>query len=160
MRLIQHIIISTCVSALVWVVFRSFTAALACFVTGVFLDIDHLIDYAINYGWRIRLRHMFKVFKYEAFENLCLFLHSWEFIIIYLVLLWLVDWKPVAVGAVIGIVIHLFIDHFFNNHSRLAYFLSYRIFHRFSAKHYYGAKEYRRRLKQQRAARSINKEVK
>jgi len=149
MKLIHHIAISIGVSALVWAIFRSSTAALACFLTGVFLDIDHLVDYVINYGWRIRVKHVFHAFEYEAFENIIIFLHSWEFIFIYLALLWLVDWKPVAIGAVIGIIVHLLLDHFFNNHSKLAYFLSYRLFHRFSGKHFYGDAEYRKRIKRQ-----------
>lgn len=149
MKLIQHIAISIGVSALVWACFRSSAAAMACFLTGVFLDIDHLIDYVVNYGLQFRVKRFFKAFEYEAFENIFIFLHSWEFIIIYLVLLWLIDWKPVAIGAVIGIIVHLLLDHFFNNHSKWAYFLSYRLFHRFSGKHFYGADEYNRRVKHQ-----------
>lgn len=151
MKLGYHIAVSAGVSILVWALFRSTAAAAACFLTGVFLDIDHLIDYVFNYGWRVRRKRFFQAFEYEAFENIFLFLHSWEFIVIYLVLLWLVDWKPVALGAVIGVFVHLSLDHFFNDHSRLAYFLSFRLFHRFSAKHFYGSAEYRKRLKNNRA---------
>lgn len=147
MKVIHHIVISIGVSALVWAIFRSSTAALACFLTGVFMDIDHLIDYAVNYGLRFKVKHFFDAFEYEAFENIFVFLHSWEFIVIYLAILWLIDWKPVAIGAVTGILVHLLLDHFFNDHSRFAYFISYRLFHRFSAKHFYGDKEYHKRLK-------------
>lgn len=146
--------ISIGASALVWALFRSSPAAIACFLTGVFLDIDHLIDYALNYGFRLRIRQFFRAFEFESFENIFLFLHSWEFIVIYLVLLWLVDWKPVVIGALIGFCLHLLLDHFFNDHSKLAYFLSYRLFHRFSGKHFYGAKEYRKRRKHQRATKT------
>jgi len=150
MKPIYHIAISSCVSVLVWLIFRSFSATAACFVTGIFLDIDHLIDYAVNYGLRFRGRHFFKAFEYEAFENIFLFLHSWEFVAIYLALLWIINWKPVAIGAGIGIIVHLLVDHFFNDHSKLAYFFSYRLLHGFSAKHFYGAAEYRKRLKYNR----------
>lgn len=150
MRFVQHVAVSIVVSALVWLFLRSFTAALACFLTGVFLDIDHLIDYIWNYGWKVKTRHFFKSFEFEVFENIVVFLHSWEFIAVYLAILWLVNWQPVAIGALIGIFTHLLLDHFFNGHSRFAYFLSYRLRHGFSAKHFYGAKEYRRRLKRQR----------
>jgi hypothetical protein len=149
MKVTHHIVISLGVSALVWTVFRSSTAALACFLTGVFMDIDHLIDYMIHCGPRFNVKRFFRVFEYETFENIFVFLHSWEFIVIYLALLWLIDWKPVAIGAVIGIFVHLLLDHFFNDHSKWAYFLSYRLFHRFSAKHFYGDKEYQKRLKRQ-----------
>ena len=149
MKVTHHIIISLGVSAIVWAIFRSSTAALACFLTGVFMDIDHLIDYMIHCGPRFNVKRFFRVFEYETFENIFVFLHSWEFIVIYLALLWLIDWKPVAIGAVIGIFVHLLLDHFFNDHSKWAYFLSYRLFHRFSAKHFYGDKEYQKRLKRQ-----------
>jgi len=154
MKLAYHIALSVVVSAVVWALFRSVAATAACFLTGVFLDLDHLIDYVINYGWRIRIRHLFRAFEYEAFENIFVFLHSWEFIAIYLVLLWLINWKPVALGAVIGIFAHLLFDNLFNEHSALGYFLSFRILHRFSAKHFYGAKEYRKRLKHRRKSKT------
>ena len=154
MRPIQHIAVSIVASALVWAFFRDTTAAIACFLTGVFIDIDHLIDYAFNYGLRFRVRHFFSAFRYEALENIFVFLHSWEFIVIYLAFLWLVDWKPVAVGAVIGIFVHLLMDHFFNDHSRFAYFLSYRIFHKFSARHFYGPEEHNKRLKRRETTES------
>ncbi len=150
MKLIQHVAISIGVSALVWAVFRSSTAAADCFLTGVFLDIDHLLDYVINYGPRFKIKHFFTVFEFEAIENIYLFLHSWEFIVIYLALLWLIDWKPVAIGAVIGIVLHLLLDHFFNAHGKFAYFISYRLFHRFSGRHFYGEKEYHKRTERQK----------
>ena len=149
MRPIQHIAVSIVVSALVWAFYRDTTAAIACFLAGVFIDLDHLIDYTVNFGLRFRVKHFLKAFKYEAFENIFLFLHSWEFIVIYFALLWLIDWKPVAVGAGIGMLVHLLLDHFFNKHSRFAYFLSYRLFHRFSAKHFYGPEEHNRRIKRQ-----------
>lgn len=153
MKLVQHIAISAVVAALVWVLFRSVAASAACFLAGVFLDIDHLIDYVYNYGWNIRPKRLFRAFEYEVFENIFLFLHSWEFVAVYLVFLWLINWQPVAMGALIGIGVHLFLDHFFNKHSVFAYFISYRLRHGFSARHFYGAKEYRQRLKQQRKSR-------
>jgi len=150
MKLAYHIALSAATSALVWAVFRSVSATAACFLTGVFLDLDHVIDYVVNYGWRIRIRHLFRAFEYETFENLFLFLHSWEFVAVYLVFLWLINWKPVAIGAVVGILTHLLFDHFFNAHSAFGYFLSYRIRHGFSGKHFYGAREYRKRLKRKK----------
>lgn len=147
MRPIHHIAVSAAVSALVWAFLRDATAAAVCFLTGILMDLDHLIDYAYNYGPRFRLKHFFSAFRYEAFENIFVFLHSWEFIALYFAILWLIDWQPVALGAVIGVAVHLGLDHFFNEHSRFAYFLSYRIFHGFSARHFYGPEEHARRIK-------------
>ena len=150
MKVAHHAVISAAVSAGVWAGLNSPAAGLACFLTGVLLDIDHALDYVLNFGWRLRPSHFFSSFKYEAFDNIVVFLHSWEFIVVYLALLWFMNWEPVAIGAVVGILLHISLDHIFNAHSRLAYFLSYRLWHNFSAKHFYGAREYRKRLKRTR----------
>ena len=67
-----------------------------------------------------------------------------------------IDWQPVALGAVIGVAVHLGLDHFFNEHSRFAYFLSYRVFHGFSASHFYGPAEHARRIKRQEKQGAID----
>lgn len=156
---VQHITVSAVVSALLWAFLRDATAAGVCFLTGVFMDLDHLIDYAYNYGPRFRLKHFFSAFKHEAFENIFVFLHSWEFIALYVAVLWIINWQPVVMGAVIGVAVHLCFDHLFNKHSRFAYFLSYRIFHGFSARHFYGPEEHACRIKRkQDQAQTKNKQ--
>ncbi len=147
MKLQYHIVISLVISALVWLWLRSATAALACFLAGVFVDLDHVVDYCLKYGVRVRPRHLFHVFEHEVFDNIFLFFHAWEWIPIALVILWLIDWKPAVLGLVIGFSFHLVLDHLFNGHNRWAYFFTYRMAHGFAGRHYYGAREYRKRLK-------------
>lgn len=147
MKLPHHIAVSIVVSALVWLWLRSATAALACFGAGVFVDLDHVIDYVLQYGHRIRPRHLFRAFEAELFDNIFVFLHAWEWILVGLVILWLIDWKPAALGLIIGFTTHLVLDHLTNRHNPWAYFITYRLAHRFSGRHYYGAWEYRKRRK-------------
>lgn len=150
MKVQYHAVVSLAVSALVWLWLRSTAAALSCFLAGVFIDLDHVVDYGLNYGARIRPRHLFRVFEDEVAENIFVFLHAWEWILVALAILWLIDWPPVAVGLVIGVSVHLALDHLVNRHHFWSYFLTFRAAHRFSGPHFYGAREYRRRLKDQR----------
>ncbi|NLB60486.1 MAG: hypothetical protein GX806_05400 [Lentisphaerae bacterium] len=147
MKLPHHAIASLIVSGLVWLWLRSAAAAGACFLAGVFVDLDHVLDYSLQYGRRIRWRHLIAVFETGLFENIYIFLHAWEWILVMLVLLWLIDWKPALLGLLIGFGTHLAMDQIGNRHQPWSYFLFYRMWHRFSGKHYYGAREYRRRLK-------------
>ncbi len=147
MKLEQHIAISTAVSAVFLMITKSLEGTIACFLVGIFIDLDHIFDYLFNHGVKIDLKHFFHTFKLEVLDNIFVFLHSWEIMIVCLVVAWLTDWKPVIVGIFVGGCIHLFLDHLWNGHSPLAYWLSYRIKNRFAAKYFYGPKEYRQRLK-------------
>ncbi len=148
MKPIYHAAVSLMISALVWLWLRSISAALGCFLAGVFVDLDHIIDYYLAYGGRFRPRHLCYVFEFEAFNNILVLLHAWEWIPVALLIVWLTDWQPVGLGLVIGFTIHLILDHLINNHSPWAYFISYRLAHCFSGYHYYGEQEYNQRLKQ------------
>jgi len=152
MQLPKHVIVSVLVSALVWWWLRSSVAAVACFLMGVFIDLDHIVDYLYNSPRRLRVSRFFTAFEFEVLENIFVFLHSWEFALVWLALLLCVPdvRQPVAWGLFIGFVTHLGLDNLFNRHSRWAYFLLYRLRHGFAAKYFYGAREYRQRLKRAR----------
>lgn len=156
MQMKYHAAVSLVVSALVWLWFSSFAAALACFLTGVFVDLDHVIDYGLNYGARIRPRHLFRAFEVEMFDNIFIFLHAWEWILVALVILWLVDWQPVMVGVALGFAVHLVFDQLTNRHNPWSYFLTFRAAHRFSGPHFYGAREYRKRRKYMKTKAQTN----
>ena len=152
MQVPKHVIASVVVSALVWWWLRSSAAALACFLTGVFIDLDHIVDFLYNSRRHFRFHRFFAAFEFEVLENIFVFLHSWEFALVWLALLLCVPdvRQPVALGLFIGFVTHLALDNLFNRHSRWAYFLLYRLRHGFAGKYYYGAREYRKRLKRAR----------
>jgi len=149
MQVSKHVIASMLISALVWWWLRSSAAALACFLMGVFIDLDHIVDFIYNNRRHFRVHRFFAAFEFEVLENIFVFLHSWEFALIWLALLLCVPdvRQPVALGIFIGFVTHLGLDNLFNRHSRWAYFLLYRLRHGFAGKYYYGAGEYRKRLK-------------
>jgi hypothetical protein len=149
MQMSKHVVVSVVVSALVWWWLRSSAAALACFLTGVFIDLDHIVDFVCNSPRQLKFGRIFTAFEFEILENIFVFLHSWEFALVWLALLLCMSdvRQPVILGLFIGFVTHLGLDNLFNGHSRWAYFLLYRLRYGFSGKYYYGAREYRKRLK-------------
>jgi len=147
MKISQHIIISGLISGLVYLCLHSAGAAIASFISGVFIDFDHMLDYVLNYGFPFHIRHFFSVFHQEVLRRVILVLHSWEWIIILFIILIMVDWNSIATGLFIGYFIHLLLDNCVNHCRPMAYFFSYRLFHHFIGKYYYTCKEYRRRLK-------------
>ncbi|MBI2439848.1 MAG: hypothetical protein HYV35_00565 [Lentisphaerae bacterium] len=149
MEVPKHVVASILISALVWWVLRSAAAAAACFLVGVLIDLDHLFDHLYHHRGRLNLRRFFRAFRIEIMENIFVFLHSWEFVILWLALLLTVPEarQPVALGLFIGFASHLLLDNLFNRHSRWAYFLLFRLRHGFAGKYYYGAREYRSRIK-------------
>ena len=159
MKLHQHVIISIGISALVGLGLKSWIAAAACFAAGVFIDLDHVFDYILNCvknGFKPSIRHFFHSFEYEAFDYLVLLLHSWEFVPIWLALVWYLNWPPVLLGLLIGLASHLLLDQLFNKQAPGGYFLLYRIRYGFSGKHYLGAREYRKRMKKTKALRNLS----
>ncbi len=147
MKLEQHIAISSAVSTIFLMITDSIEGTIACFLVGIFIDLDHIFDYLFNHGAKINMKHFFNTFKLEALDNIFVFLHSWEIMAMCLIAAWLTDWKPVLLGIFVGGSIHLFLDHLFNGHSPFAYWLLYRARYRFAGKYFYGPKEYRDRLK-------------
>lgn len=116
--------------------FRSVTCGVVSFLAGVMIDIDHLFDYWMEYGFRRFTVKRFYTCSYRVrYDRLTLIFHSYELIII----LWLMIgvfslsniWKAVA----IGLTQHLLFDHFRNLFNgkldRFGYFLTFRLKNKF-----------------------------
>ncbi len=154
MKVSSHIAVSAAASAAVYLVSGSIAAAIGCLIGGVLIDLDHVVDYVLNYGPAIRPARLFHAFKYESMKHIVVFLHSWELVFAALVALWLTGWEPFAAGLAGGAGLHLLLDTLFNKHSAPAYFISFRLFHGFSGRHFYGEKEYARRASRLAADKS------
>ncbi len=126
MKLSTHIAVSALVSGLLYMVFKSWGAAFASFVSGVFIDLDHIIDYILEYGWHINIKKFFKVFYNAEFKRLYLILHSWEFLLLLAVSGWLTGWNPWITGTLIGAGQHLICDQITNRPALLGYSLIWR----------------------------------
>ncbi len=127
-----HVIASGFISALVWIYFKSFGCAAASFLSGILIDLDHLIDYYANHGFTLRVKTMYDTCRNIRFNKLYIILHSYELIVLLWILIYLLSlpniWKAIA----IGLTQHLILDQLTNPIRRPGYFIVYRIAHGFS----------------------------
>ena len=121
MNVYKHTAVSFAVSALLLLILKKIQLSIACFLTGVLIDLDHVFDYYLNHQLRDRLaylRHPRKLFRslsadyasYESDYMLYKLLHSAELLIAVPFLYVFGLWNAVATGIVIGFAIHLLLD--------------------------------------------------
>lgn len=146
MTITQHAVITSVVCAGLYLASHSLGMAIACFVAGVLIDFDHLLDYVVNFSPRFGVRHFFECFKDQVFDRIIVFLHAWEWVALAIALA-AVSRSSVMIGIAAGMLLHMALDQVFNRHNPCGYFLAYRLANRFDAKRFHGAAEYRRRLR-------------
>jgi len=139
MKPVSHIIISFSLGAAVWFFAKSLYAAMVCFLSGFLLDIDHIIEYIVHYGWKdFTFKKCYQaceqVFKKEGeyqFKKLHLIFHSAEIALLF----WLITsyTKNIYLFAgVLGYSVHLILDSIGNQLYPYSYFIVWRAINRFS----------------------------
>ena len=94
-------------------------AGLVTLLTGVLVDLDHIVEIWL---WVIR-----KVKPTRLF----VFLHAWEGLVGLLVVMVFVGNNPLLVGLTVGYGLHVIGDNVFNRARHLAYFFTWRLCHGF-----------------------------
>lgn len=133
MKPIKHAIISAGLGVLIILWLKSFWGAFACLLSGVFIDIDHHLDYYIakkKFPWTYRelVNHCEK----NQTGKLYLIFHSYELLMILWIIVFVYKLDTVYLSIAIGLSIHLLCDQFSNKMKPLAYFTFYRMCHRFN----------------------------
>lgn len=134
----RHFIVSLFMGTLVWLFAKSLSAGLVCLFSGVFLDIDHIIDHIAEHGWRnLTYKKFFTACEQTArqegeyqFKKIYLILHSVEIAIA----LWLlvVYTKNVYLFAgALGYSVHLILDYIGNSVYLHSYFIIGRAMNKF-----------------------------
>ncbi len=137
-----HIVASGALGLTLYAIKGDITPALSCFFAGWLMDLDHVLDWVKNLGLRrgvLSLLNFDNHFNFESYEeskheviHIYVFLHSWELIISFWGLCLLYTIAPVIIGVFLGFTLHLALDQISHElMSPLAYFFTYRIFHRF-----------------------------
>jgi hypothetical protein len=145
MTLKHHVVISTTVTTLFAVWSPSWPGWLACFLSGIFIDVDHNLDYFL---WRkelpISYRKLIDFLKNDHDAKLYLFLHSYELLAALWFCIFYFGLNEIWWGMAVGLTVHMACDEYYNPLRPLAYFLIYRCSHKFSRrklfkKGYYGS---------------------
>ena len=123
MRVEHHAAVSTVFSALLLGVFHSWPLALGAFLTGVFMDVDHLLDYFFHFGLRLDVKRFFQASYERQYKRVFIILHSWEWLPGFVLLAWWTGWNPWGLGLLLGWIQHMALDQIVNRPRRMGYFL-------------------------------------
>ena len=127
MMLPGHIVASSVTAAWFGVTTQSPVGTIACFLSGIFIDLDHVLDFYIFKKNLPRSYKELKDFCLDPSGKIYLFLHSYEL----MAFLWVVVFcfKPsvLFVGLLFGMSVHLLLDQLTNAIYPLAYFIFYRL---------------------------------
>ena len=115
MRPGYHITSSTILSGVLYLMTKSWGMAASCFISGILIDLDHVLDYLIIYGWRsFTIRRFFYVFYHVQLKRIYLLFHAWEWLLFLLVAAGITDWNPWFTGLFAGIGLHMILDYIHN----------------------------------------------
>lgn len=121
-----HVAASITISGILFLIFRSWGLAIASFISGIFIDLDHVLDYFFEHGIPLDIKKFFHFFYGEQYKKLTLILHGWEWLVLLLIASRLTDWNPWVTGLTIGWGQHMLFDRFYN----ISTFGSYSFFWR------------------------------
>lgn len=137
MKLQAHIVVSFTVSAMLYMFFNSLAAAFISFLAGVFIDLDHWIDYFLQHR-NLNIKNFFNVCTHPSLlDKLYLLLHSFEFVIIFWLIIYKFEPGILWIAAAIGMTQHIIFDYLSNKaHTKsYFYFITVRFARRFRREH-------------------------
>ncbi len=127
MNFSHHVAVSTIVSSILYLLFKSWSLTIASFLSGIFLDLDHYIDYVFECGSPLNIKKFFNCINEEKLKKIYLILHGWEWSIVLILVGWMLEWNYWIVGVMIGYGHHMLLDALFNtNWPVLGYSLLWR----------------------------------
>lgn len=137
---VRHSVISGVAAAVVYASTDSIAAAGLCLIAGILVDIDHILDYILNFGIKtLSLKAVYDVSVQtgaskgeQGMKRFYLVLHSVE-LLICLLALTLFFSHPLLIGATVGYGLHLLADLIGNPVVPQAYFICWRARIRFKS---------------------------
>ncbi len=131
MKPLSHLAVSTTVAGILLIAWGRWSLAIGCLIGGVLIDVDHLLDFYLNYRRWTSLRVIYRTFAESRLHHVYLVWHTYEGLIALWLVLWVSGWPSLWVGVGVGLTLHLLCDQAVNPVRPWAYFLCYRIRHRF-----------------------------
>ena len=125
MMLKSHVAASAAVGAGLYAATSSIEMAAASFAAGVFLDLDHLIDYWHEHSFNLDVRRFFDVCRECDLEKTRLFAHSAELLALAASAAYFTR-SALLAGLALGMCQHLAFDQFVNKVYPGSYFLVVR----------------------------------
>ena len=124
----QHTIASGITSAVFYAYSHSLPASLSCFLSGILIDVDHILDLCIyKRKLNFTIRDLFNFCEREKGGKLYLIFHSYELLAFLWVSIIAFHGPTVWLGLAIGVSVHIFLDQVANPVRPWVYFLGYRL---------------------------------
>ncbi|MFN7976355.1 MAG: hypothetical protein U0166_29150 [Acidobacteriota bacterium] len=125
-----HVLTSAVAGAAVAAASGNPLAGAACLLAGIFIDLDHFLEYFWFEGLKIDIADFKRACEETRFPKVLLVLHSWEL----LAAGWTVALaagpsgaRTIGLAALVGLSLHLVLDQIYNEPFPLCYFLCYRL---------------------------------
>ena len=132
MRTSGHIIVSAGIGLVTYAAFGEVAPAIASFLVGTLIDLDHIIDYLYAHGKRWDWKKVNAAHHEKISGKLYVPLHSYELVLLYFLLTLNPALTPWRVGVTLSLLAHFLCDQFFNPNRKFStYFLIHRIIHKF-----------------------------
>lgn len=112
MRPVFHFIASFVLGAAVFIYSRSLWIFCLALLPGIFIDLDHLIDYwALKPAQPFSIKEFLDSEKYDQQRKyLFIFLHSWEWVFLLWIAAYCLNWPLYVLIPVLSITLHLLMD--------------------------------------------------
>lgn len=118
-----HVAVSFSVGVALWFFTKSVYAALLCFLSGIFVDFDHIVEFIIHFGRKdFNFRKIYQVCEEMLFDRLYLIFHSAEIAILF----WaaaLYTKNIYLLSIAVGYSSHLLLDFIGNPIHAFSYFI-------------------------------------
>jgi hypothetical protein len=131
-KLRYHAIASLGCSVLFYLIFKSFLYSVVCFLAGILVDLDHVIDYVRCTGWNLNIKYFFQFVYGIHYDRLTILFHAWEFSVLFVIMIMVTGGNLLVLAVGIGFIQHLIFDQCTNPIKPFAYFIIYRLRHKFS----------------------------
>ncbi|MDP3142897.1 MAG: hypothetical protein Q8N14_02980 [Candidatus Omnitrophota bacterium] len=126
-----HIFVTVLISLLIFFYTRNLSYLIIFIAGGIFIDLDHFIDYFFYFKRSFSLKNFFNS-SYLKSGKVYLLLHSWELVFFALIFSVIFNVKALLVLA-LALIVHLFIDSL-HRLNPFSYLLIYRIKKNFDLK--------------------------
>lgn len=133
MKIEHHITVSTIVSVILYMIYKSWGLSIASLLTGIFIDLDHIIDYLIAHGSRIHPREFLLYFYKEKHRKITLLFHAWEWLLCLSIMTVFTEFNPWISGACVGYGHHIIADYIYSKTSFRSYSFFWRWKNRFDS---------------------------
>ena len=134
----RHTVVSILISIPFGMASQSWVGAITCFLSGIFIDLDHVIDFVANKKKLFRsYDEFFSFFERERKGKLYLIFHSYELLFVFWLLIMIYQLNSIWVGLALGMTVHMFCDQITNPLRPFVYFWVYRLRYRFAKEYIY-----------------------